>query len=102
MKCSGPNCRKKITAGNKKYCSLSCKNKAAYLRRKDEPIVEEIGLTNRGIYYEKFVLEYASDIENKKITQAKVAELLEVNQSTVARMFNAYKEDKQTVKAKIN
>ena len=102
MKCSGPNCRKKITAGNKKYCSLSCKNKAAYLRRKDEPIVEEIGLTNRGIHYEKFVLEYASDIENKKITQAKVAELLEVNQSTVARMFNAYKEDKQTVKAKEN
>ncbi len=102
MKCSAPDCSKKLKNRNQKYCSNSCKQKAAYIRKKKEPVVEQVGVTIRGVHYEKFVLEYAADIENKKITHAKVAELLDINKSTVTRMFNAYKEDKQIVKAQEN
>ena len=102
MKCSAADCSRKLKNGNQKYCSNSCKQKAAYARKKKEPVVEQVGVTIRGVHYEKFVLEYAADIENKKITHAKVAELLDINKSTVTRMFNAYKEDKQVVKAQEN
>ncbi len=102
MKCAGPDCNKKLKNGNQKYCSNPCKQKAAYIRKKKEPVVESVGVTIRGVHYEKFVLEYAADIENRKITHAKVAELLDINKSTVTRMFNAYKEDKQVVKAQEN
>jgi len=102
MKCSAADCSRKLKNGNQKYCSNSCKQKAAYARKKKEPVVEQVGVTIRGVHYEKFVLEYAADIENRKITHAKVAELLDINKSTVTRMFNAYKEDKQVVKAQEN
>ena len=102
MKCAGPDCNKKLKNGNQKYCSNPCKQKAAYIRKKKEPVVESVGVTIRGVHYEKFVLEYAVDIENRKITHSKVAELLDINKSTVTRMFNAYKEDKQIVKAQEN
>ena len=102
MKCAGSDCNKKLKNGNQKYCSNSCKQKAAYIRKKKEPVVESVGVTIRGVHYEKFVLEYAVDIENRKITHSKVAELLDINKSTVTRMFNAYKEDKQIVKAQEN
>ena len=102
MKCSAADCSRKLKNGNQKYCSNSCKQKAAYARKKKEPVVEQVGVTIRGVHYEKFVLEYAANIENRKITHAKVAELLDINKSTVTRMFNAYKEDKQVVKAQEN
>ena len=67
MKCAGSDCNKKLKNGNQKYCSNSCKQKAAYIRKKKEPVVESVGVTIRGVHYEKFVLEYAVDIENRKI-----------------------------------
>jgi len=102
VKCDGPKCQKNLKSNQRKYCSNKCKQAAAYLRRKNVTVVETVGETNRGTYYEKFVLEYASDIENKKTTHAKVAELLGVNKSTVTRMYNAYREDKQIIKAQEN
>ena len=93
MKCEGPRCQKKVPSGKRKYCSTKCRRAAQYQRSK-KTIQEVPGEKLRGQHYERFVEEFAPLIEKKEMTHKEVAEILEVNKSSVTRMYSAYKEDK--------
>jgi len=101
MKCEGPRCQKKVPSGKRKYCSTKCRRAAQYQRSK-KTIQEVPGEKLRGQHYERFVEEFAPLIEKKEMTHKEVAEILEVNKSSVTRMYSAYKEDKIILKAQEN
>ena len=101
MKCEGPRCQKKVPSGKRKFCSTKCRRAAQYQRSK-KTIQEVPGEKLRGQHYERFVEEFAPLIDKKEMTHKEVAEILEVNKSSVTRMYSAYKEDKIILKAQEN
>ena len=97
--CSNTGCRKKYKpSGRKLYCSDACKRNAAWKRSKKETIVTEettITSTSRGNDYPKFVEKYAKKLEQKKLTQQQVADVMDLTRSVITKMYAAYLEDKK-------
>ena len=97
--CSNKGCSNKFTArSNKKiYCSDKCNRKAYYKRKKQEEASTQMTVS-RGEHYEDYVKLYAEKVEKKLIQKQQVAKLLEVSNTIVTKMHEAYKVDKANLK----
>ena len=97
--CSNKGCSNKFTArSNKKiYCSDKCNRKAYYKRKKQEAASTQMTVS-RGEHYEDYVKLYAEKVEKKLIQKQQVAKLLEVSNTIVTKMHEAYKVDKANLK----
>jgi len=97
--CSNKGCEKKFTAhSNKKiYCSDQCNRKAYYKRKKLEQASTQMTVS-RGEHYEDYVKLYAEKVEKKLIQKQQVAKLLDVSNTIVTKMHEAYKVDKVNLK----
>ena len=96
-----PHCGDKFKQahGRQKYCKIQC-TKAANARQRTAAKKEEKKLAtesnaraSRGEHYLYFVENYAAELVEGQFTQKFVAEDIGVDQSVVARMLLAYKED---------
>ncbi len=103
-----PHCGDKFKQqhGRQKYCKLQC-TKAANARARNQKKKETKKLAttpnnraSRGEHYMSFVADYAEEVLEGIITQKFVAEDMGIDQSVVARMLLAYKEDKAVHKAR--
>ena len=107
VKC--PHCGDKFKQahGRQKYCKIQC-TKAANARtrtaekKEQEKLQTPNNRANRGEHYLYFVENYAQEIDEGLLTQKFVAEDIGVDQSVVARMMLAYKEDKAKLAAREN
>ena len=108
-----PHCGEKFKQnhGRQKYCNLKCTKAANARASKDKKKEEKKIITSskqpenrasRGEYYEPFCEDYAEEVLEGIITQRFVAEDMGIDQSVVARMLMAYKEDKAVSKAREN
>ena len=97
--CSNKGCEKKFTAhSNKKiYCSDQCNRKAYYKRKKLEQASTQMTVS-RGEHYEDYVKLYAEKVEKKLIQKQQVAKLLDVSNTIITKMHEAYKVDKVNLK----
>ena len=97
--CSNKGCSNKFTArSNKKiYRSDKCNRKAYYKRKKQEEASTQMTVS-RGEHYEDYVKLYAEKVEKKLIQKQQVAKLLEVSNTIVTKMHEAYKVDKANLK----
>ena len=97
--CSNKGCSNKFTArSNKKiYCSDKCNRKAYYKRKKQEEASTQMTVS-RGEHYQDYVKLYAEKVEKKLIQKQQVAKLLEVSNTIVTKMHEAYKVDKANLK----
>ena len=97
--CSNKGCSNKFTArSNKKiYCSDKCNRKAYYKRKKQEEASTQMTVS-RGEHYEDYVKLYAEKVEKKLLQKQQVAKLLEVSNTIVTKMHEAYKVDKANLK----
>ena len=100
----GHTCRKQH--GRQKYCKLQC-TKAANARARNKKKKETTKLAttpnsraSRGEHYLYFVENYADEILEGMLTQKFVAEDMGIDQSVVARMLLAFKEDKAVLEAR--
>ena len=97
--CSNKGCEKKFTAktNNQIYCSTQCNKKAYYKRNQKEKQSTQMTVS-RGEHYEDYVKLYAEKVEKKLIQKQQVAKLLEVSNTIVTKMHEAYKVDKANLK----
>jgi len=103
-----PHCGDKFKQqhGRQKYCKLQC-TKAANARERNKKKKETTKLTtnpnsraSRGEHYMSFVENYAGEVLEGIISQKFVAEDMGIDQSVVARMLLAYREDKAVHEAR--
>ena len=97
--CSNKGCEKKFTAktNNQIYCSTQCNKKAYYKRNQKEKQSTQMTVS-RGEHYEDYVKLYAEKVEKKLIQKQQVSKLLEVSNTIVTKMHEAYKVDKANLK----
>ena len=97
--CSNKGCEKKFTAktNNQIYCSTQCNKKAYYKRNQKEKQSTQMTVS-RGEHYEDYVKLYAEKVEKKLLQKQEVAKLLEVSNTIVTKMHEAYKVDKANLK----
>jgi hypothetical protein len=107
--CTAPNCRKRLTGKQRKFCSEQC-NKRTWAQTKrhnqkveEKPINQDFkaeegdyASVRRGKYYDEFRALYAESLANGDINVAGVAAVLDTSSATVSRMLAAYKIDIQT------
>ena len=103
-----PHCGDKFKQqhGRQKYCKLQC-TKAANARARNKKKKETTKLAtspnsraSRGEHYMSFVEDYAEEVLEGIITQKFVADDMGIDQSVVARMLLAYREDKAVHEAR--
>ena len=97
--CSNKGCEKKFTAktNNQIYCSTQCNKKAYYKRNQKEKQSTQMTVS-RGEHYEDYVKLYAEKVEKKLLQKQEVAKLLEVSNTIVTKMHEAYLVDKANLK----
>ena len=106
----GETCRRQRRT-HSPYCSDKCRNRAAYLRKKNKEELEQPAefverklpsTVSRGPHYEYFVGSYAQAIEEGKLTHQKVANKMNIARSIVTKMYQAYLEDKMILEQQEN
>ena len=98
----GETCRKQSRT-NSPYCSSSCKNRFHYINKKNKDkhtVPSTVSQsTSRGSRYQEFCENWAAKIEAKEYTHQQVADLMEIDRTTITKMFQAYQEDKAIYEA---
>ena len=94
----GETCRKQSRTSSP-YCSTKCKNRYHYVNNKivrtaTVPTEVKPSTVARGPRYDEFVAEWAAVIESKTYTHQQVADAMEIDRSTVSKMYKAYQQDK--------
>ena len=98
----GETCRKQSRT-NSPYCSTSCKNRFHYINNKNKKThtvpATVSQSTSRGPRYQEFCENWAAKIEAKEYTHQQVADLMDIDRTTITKMFQAYQEDKAIYEA---